>query len=101
MRVLVRLAVAVPIVAVAVLPPAAASPSPDGAACAAERDRRLAVLAQEEQSIKTQLDTDAAAIDAPEYRLRKTARALEAEFAADRAAAEAAYRACLRRRGAP
>ena len=73
------------------------TPSPPSALqCRAELDRRLAALEHEEQSLRTMIDTDAAMVDAPEFQLRKTERALMKAVQEDKDAAHERYRACLR-----
>ncbi len=77
-------------------PPRESSALRAEAQCRAERDRRLDALEYEAQSIRTMIDTDAATVDAPEFQLRKTERALLKDIEADKEAARARYRACLR-----
>lgn len=76
--------------------PTQTSTAPSSARCRAERDRRLGALEHEEQSLRTMVDTDAAMVDAPEFQLRKTERALMKAVQEDKDAARARYRACLR-----
>lgn len=94
---------------VAVLPAGLPAPLHAGAApataahterCQAARDRAFARLAEEEHSIRTMFDTEAAAIDAPTYSLEKAQRALIDELHAERRQADQHYRQCMRG-GAP
>jgi septal ring factor EnvC (AmiA/AmiB activator) len=79
------------------LPSCMPAASPSMAHCRAELDRRLAALEYEEQSLRAMIDTDAAVVNALEFQLRKTERALLKMVQADKDAARARYRACLRR----
>lgn len=69
--------------------------------CRAARDRVFARLADEERSIRTMFDTEAAAIDAPTYTLEKAQRALIDELHAERRQADQRYRQCIREDGPP
>lgn len=73
----------------------ALSPAPSAAQCRAERDRRLGALEHEAQGIRNMIDADAATIDAPDFQLRKTERAMLKMVEDDKEAARARYRACL------
>ena len=82
-------------------PNAAERPAPSSALsaaqCRAERDRRLDALEYEAQSIRNMIDADAATIDAPDFQLRKTERAMLKMVEDDKPAVRARSRACLSR----
>lgn len=77
------------------LAPAAAAAPGRAASCRAALDAARARIAQEEAALRAMLDADAAVLEAPVYRLSEADAALQADFAAARARAEAGYRACL------
>lgn len=88
------------ILAVSLLAATAATAGGPGAdakdmrACRAALDREVARIQRERETIQALFDADAAAVDAADFTLRKAERAILAELAAERAAAEARHARC-------
>jgi hypothetical protein len=64
------------------------------AACAADRDSRLAALEEEALSVAVTFDNDAAVAESPEYQLLKDKDALLRDIAAEKQAVRERYRLC-------
>ena len=69
------------------------------AACAADRDSRLAALEDEALSVAVAFDNDAAVAESPEYQLLKDKDALLREIAAEKQAVRERYRRCAGKGG--